>query len=178
MVGYKNEFQGTGALTQKLAKMLDAHLMLIPEEAQYQLKKVLVPTDHSSSSVEGFMAAKELTEKSQDRLIQGLHVYNIPSYFFPYINTQKAENKTIVHLKEKERNFIKKYKLKDQIDFKNINKEDSSVVEIIKNEALKNNFDLIIVTVHGANTFTSLFLGSVTNELITSSSYKPVLVIK
>lgn len=178
MIGYKNEFQGTGALTQKLAKMLNAHLMLIPEEAQNQLKKVLVPTDYSSSSVEGFMAAKELTENSDNKLIQGLHVYSIPSYFFPYINTRKAESKTIAHLKEKEKSFLKKHKLKDQVGFKNINKEDSSVVEIIKDEALKNSFDLIIVTAHGANTITSLFLGSVTNELITSSSYKPVLVIK
>lgn len=178
MIGYKNEFQGTGALTQKLAKMIDAHLLLIPEEAQHEINRILVPTDFSSVSADGFLAAKELIEKSDDYYIQGLHVYSIPSYFFPYINTRKAEHKTLKHLKEKEKNFIKKNKLNDLISFKNINKENSSIVEIIKKEALKQNFDLVIVTAHGANTITSLFLGSVTNELITSSSYKPVLVIK
>ncbi|MDN6309307.1 MAG: universal stress protein [Flavobacteriaceae bacterium] len=176
MIGYKNEFQGTGALTQKLAKMLDSHLLLIPEEAQSELNKILVPTDFSSSSVNAFLAAEELTAKTNG-CIEALHVYNIPSYFFPYINTKKAEDKTRAHLEGKMKSYLKKNKLKETIKFKNINKEDLSIVEVIKNQALKNDFDLIIVTARGANTITSLFLGSTTNELITSSSYKPVLMI-
>ena len=37
VVGNKNELQGTGALNQKLARMLDANVLLVPEEAKLEM---------------------------------------------------------------------------------------------------------------------------------------------
>lgn len=177
VVGNKNELQGTGALNQKLARMLDANVLLVPEEAKLEMQNVLVPTDFSSDSARCFAVAKSLVERSGGQ-IEGLHVYNIPSFFFPYINTEKAIDKTKVHLKEKVTQFRKKYKLPQELTFRYTDREDMSVVEAIEIHAEKGDFDIIVVSARGGNKITTLFVGSVTNDLLIRNRRMPLLVVR
>lgn len=178
LVGYKNELQGTGALTQKLVRMIDAEILMIPEETKCQLHKILVATDFSNASVKAFQAAKNLTRKSEGK-IEALHVYNTPSFFYPYIDMQKAVDKTRRNLQEKTRQFrIKNELVVENVNFNELDKEENSVAGVIENYAIKQNFDLLIVSVRGANNLTSLFIGSVTNDLIIRAVKTPLLVVK
>lgn len=177
VVGNKDELQGTGALNQKLVRMLDAHVLLVPEEAQHKVENVLVPTDFSTASARCFKGANSLVNKTGGK-IEGLHVYNIPSVFFPYINTEKAIDKTKEHLKERVKQFRKKHKLSEQLPFRYIYREDLSVVEAIELHAEKGKFDIIIVSAKGGSNLTSLFVGSVTNDLLVRNRTMPLLVIR
>ena len=177
VTGNKNELQGTGALSQKLVRMLDAHVLLVPEEAKHRMENVLVPTDFSSASAMCFAVADSLVARSGGR-IEAIHVYNIPSFFFPYINTEKAIDKTERHLKEKVKQFRKKYKLSEQLSFRYTDKEDLSVVEAIEIHAEKEQFDIIVISAKGGNKITSLFLGGVTNDLLIRNRKMPLLVIR
>lgn len=177
VLGNKDELQGTGALNQKLARMLEANVLLVPEEAKREMQNVLVPTDFSSSSARCFQVAKSLVERSGG-MIEGLHVYNIPSFFFPYINTEKAIDKTKIHLKEKVVQFRKKFKLSEQIPFRYTYREDLSVVEAIENHAEKNDSDIIVVSARGGSKLTKLFVGSVTNDLLIRNRRMPLLVVR
>ncbi|WP_027126411.1 universal stress protein [Gelidibacter mesophilus] len=177
VTGNKDELQGTGALSQKLARMLDAHILLVPEEAKHRMKNVLVPTDFSSASARCFAVADSLVQRSGGQ-IEGLHVYNIPSFFFPYINTEKAIDKTKLHLKEKVKQFRKKYDLRGDIPFKYTDREGLSVVEAIEIHAEKGEFDIVVVSARGGNNITSLFLGSTTNDLLIRNRKMPLLVIR
>ncbi|EGV44912.2 universal stress protein [Bizionia argentinensis JUB59] len=177
VTGNKDELQGTGALSQKLVRMLDAHVLLVPEEAKHSMDNVLVPTDFSSASSKCFGVADSLVERSGGK-IEALHVYNIPSFFFPYINTEKAIGKTILHLKEKVKQFRKKYKLPEQLQFRYTDRENLSVVEAIVLHAKKGKFDIIVSSAIGGNNITSLFVGSVTNDLLISNIKVPLLVIR
>jgi|SRR5690554_576726 len=177
VVGNKDELQGTGALNQKLARMLEANVLLVPEEAKHEMKNVLVPTDFSSASARCFTVAESLVERSGGE-IEGLHVYNIPSFFFPYINTEKAIDKTKVHLKEKVTQFRKRYKLPKQLQFRYTDREGLSVVEAIELHAEKNDSDIIVVSARGGNNITKLFVGSVTNDLLIRNRRMPLLVVR
>lgn len=177
VVGNKDELQGTGALNQKLVRMLDANVLLVPEEAKHEMQNVLVPTDFSSASARCFEVAKSLVERSGGK-IEGLHVYNIPSFFFPYINTEKAIDKTKIHLKEKVTQFRKRHKLSDELTFRYIDRENISVVEAIEIYAEKRDFDIIVVSARGGNNITTLFVGSVTNDLLIRNRKMPLLVVK
>ena len=177
VTGNKDELQGTGALGQKLVRMLDANVLFVPEEAKHRIENVLVPTDFSAASARCFAVANSLVERSGGK-IEGLHVYNIPSFFFPYINTEKAIDKTKVHLKEKVKQFRKRYKLSEQLPFKYTDRADLSVVEVIELHAEKGNFDIIVVSARGGNNITSLFVGSVTNDLLIRNRKMPLLVIR
>ncbi|WP_165366198.1 universal stress protein [Brumimicrobium glaciale] len=176
ITGNKNELQGTGALNQKLVRMLDANVLLVPEKTRNQLKKVLIPTDFSSASANSFEETQILIASSKGE-IEALHVYNIPSFFFPYINTEKAIDKTKKQLKEKVQQFKKRYKLTEDIDFKYMDRKEFSVVEAIEEHAEKGDFDIIVVSARGGNKIASLFIGSVTNDLLIRNRRMPLLVI-
>ncbi|MBB6681628.1 universal stress protein [Aequorivita sp. 609] len=177
VLGNKDELQGTGALNQKLVRMLDANVLLVPEEAKHEMNNVLVPTDFSSASARCFAVAGSLVERSEGK-IEGLHVYNIPSFFFPYINSEKAIDKTKNHLKDKVKQFRKKYKLSENIPFKYIDREGYSVVEAIELHAEKTDADIVVVSARGGSNITSLFVGSVTNDLLIRNRKMPLLVIR
>ncbi|HLV40283.1 universal stress protein [Xanthomarina sp.] len=176
LTGNKNELQGTGALNQKLVRMMDANVLLVPEKTRHQLKKVLIPTDFSSDSAQSFIETQTLIASSQGE-IEALHVYNIPSFFFPYINTEKAIDRTKKNLKEKVQQFKKRYKLPEEIPFKSIDRKDLSVVEAIELHAEKEDFDIIVVSARGTSKIASLFIGSVTNDLLIRNRNMPLLVI-
>lgn len=176
IVGNKDELQGTGALNQKLARMLNAHVLLVPEEAKHRFERVLVPTDFSANSFKSFEVAQTLVERSGGE-IESLHVYNIPSFFFPYINTEKAIDKTNDHLKERVKQFRKRFKLPETIPFKYTDRRDMSVVEAIELHADKGNFDIVIVSARGGSKLTALFVGSLTNDLLIRNRKMPLLVV-
>ncbi|GGW26252.1 universal stress protein [Arenibacter certesii] len=177
VMGNKDELQGTGAIPQKLVRMLNRHLLLVPEDARHSLQKMLVPVDFSSNSAKAFSAAKSLGS-DDNKEIQALHVYNIPSFYFPYIDTQKAKDKTSAHLHARFDQYRKKHRLPRDIDFIHIDREEHSVVEIIEREAEKGNFDIILMSARGGNNITSLFIGSITNDLLLMNRTMPLLVVK
>lgn len=177
IAGNKDELQGTGALSQKLVRMFQGNVLLVPEATSYQMKKVLIPTDFSTDSARSFKAAESLVKRSVGE-IEALHVYNIPSYFFPYINTQKAKDKTTNHLKDKVQQFQKRFQISENIEFRYTDREDLSVVEAIEIHAEKGDFDIIVVSARGSNNLTSLFIGSITNDLLIRNRKMPLLVVK
>ncbi len=177
VIGNKDELQGTGALGQKLVRMLDANVLFVPEEAKHKMESILVPTDFSAASARCFPVANSLVERSGGK-IEALHVYNIPSFFFPYINTEKAIDKTELHLREKVKQFRKRYKLPEELPFRYTDREDLSVVEAIELHAEKGKFDVIVVSARGGNNITSLFIGGTTNDLLIRNRRMPLLVIR
>lgn len=177
ITGKKDALQGTGALSQKLVRMLPCHLLLIPEETKDSLKNVLVPTDFSADSAQSIIIAANLVRSSNGR-IEAFHVYDIPSFFFPYIDTDKAHDKTKQHLSNRFEQFNKKFELPESIHFKYGDKGESSVAETIEQEAEKGNFDMVVISARGANNLTSLFIGSITNDLLLRINNRPLLVIK
>ena len=177
LTGNKDALQGTGAMSQKLVRMMDANVLLVPEKTRHQLSKVLIPTDFSSASAKSFEVTKTIIASSKGS-IEALHVYNIPSFFFPYINTEKAIDKTRKQLKEKVQQFRKRYEVSEEVPFKYMDRKDLSVVEAIEQHAEKEDFDLIVVSARGGNNITSLFIGSVTNDLLIRNRRMPLLVIR
>ena len=177
LTGNKREIQGTGIMTQKLIRMMPASLLLVPEETTDLLERILVPTDFSPESARSFEVALRLCGQEGSH-IEALHVYGIPQFFFPYVDLDAAVDKTKLHLQERFTQFRRKYQLPADILFKYQDKEETSTVETIVQEAVAGNFDLIAVSAKGANNLTTLFIGSTTNDLLIRPIRKPLLVVK
>lgn len=177
VLGNKDELQGTGALNQKLVRMLHTHVLLVPEAAKHKMENVVVPTDFSPGSAKCFNVAQSLVERSGGK-IEGLHVYSIPSVFFPYINTEKVIDKTKEHLKDRVKHFRKRYKISEEIPFRYMYRDDLSVVEAIELHAEKGNFDIIVVSARGGSKIKALFVGSITNDLLINNRDMPLLVVR
>lgn len=177
VAGDKTELKGTGGLPQKLVRMLNTHLLLVPEESRLTLNKILAPTDFSSNSIQALQASLLIAAQTKGE-VESLHVYGIPSFYFPYIDREKAHEETRKHLHSRFIELQKKHALPSDTLFKYVDKKESSVVEMIQREAERGNFDMIIISARGANNLTSLFIGSTTNDLILSNQTMPILVIK
>lgn len=177
IVGNKSELKGTGALHRKLVRMLDTQLLLIPEEANHHMRKALIPIDFSSNSYKAFEWAQHLLI-SKNSVIEALNVYNIPSFYFPYIDTEKAIDKTKTHLHSRFEHYKKKHKLSDDVVFRHIDREEDSVSEVIDRTAKKDDFDIILLSARGGNTITSLFIGSITSDLLIKNKSTPLLVVQ
>lgn len=177
VVGNKTAFKGTGALPQKLVRMLSSHLLLVPEESRLALSKILAPTDFSNNSALSLQAALMIARQTNG-VVESLHVYGIPSFYFPYIDSDKAHEETRKHLHSRFLELQKKHALPTDISFKYLDKKDSSVVEMIEREAERGSFDMIIISARGANNLTTLFIGSTTNDLLLTNRKMPLLIIK
>jgi len=149
-------------------------MLLVPESVPYKMKHLVIPTDFTNNSAKAFQCAKTIQDQNQSNLY-ALHVYNIPSVYFPYIDRKKALDKTEKHLLDKYRLFLKKNKL-ENIPFDLVYHEELSVVGVIKKYAEEESMD--IVSARGGNRITSLFIGSITNELLSENLSIPILVVK
>lgn len=176
IVGKKGKLKGTGAMSQKLVRMLTCDMLLVPESVKHNMEHLLIPTDFTNNSAKAFQCAKAIQNQNQSNL-HALHVYNIPSVYFPYIDREKAMDRTEKHLNDKYVAFLRRNKL-ENIPFALAYHDELSVVGAIRRYAERENMDIIIVSARGGNKITSLFIGSITNELLSEDLNSPVLVVK
>lgn len=176
LLGKKQDLRGTGSLAHKLMHIISCDVLFVPEEVQFSLNRILLPTDFTSNSAKAFKKASLLDHKKSWQMI-ALHVYNIPSVYFPYINREKAMDKAQQQLTAKFKNFRKRFKL-EEIPFIQSYREDFSVVETIIEKSYKENIDLIMLSAKGDNKLTSIFVGSTTSDLLLNNSPVPIYVVK
>lgn len=176
ILGKKSELQGTGGMSLKLVKMLDCHMMLVPEEVKNKLDRILIPTDFTANSARSFQMALHLQKQNKCEL-QAVNVFNIPSVYFPYIDRQKAIDSTRKHLDQRFVAFSKRFKFSN-IPFKHFYRQDLSVVDSIRKYAREQNADMIIMSAKGGNKITSLFIGSITKDMLLQDFRMPVMVVR
>jgi nucleotide-binding universal stress UspA family protein len=85
--------------------------------------------------------------------------------FSPYIPKEYLDSKIESHLKEKYDKFIKKIAFDGDLTSEIILGRDIAIAEKLISKAEASGVDLIIVGDKGRNTFSSLLIGSVTEEL-------------
>jgi|SRR5690625_62085 len=176
ILGKKQDLRGSGSLAHKLLNLLNCDLLFVPEEVDFKLEKVLLPTDFTPNSSKAFRKALYFEEK-QNWEITALHVFSIPSIYFPYIDRDKAIDKAKNHVQNRFKNFSKRYDLRE-FPFILVYKEDLSVVESIISKSRKNDIDLIMLSAKGGNKITSLFVGRTTGDLLLNDANLPIYVVK
>jgi len=176
ILGKKSELKGTGGIGLKLINMLDCHMMLVPEEVKNSLDHILIPTDFTTNSAKSFQMAIQM-QAQHDCKLQALYVFNILFVYFPYIDREKAIDKTQQHIETKFISFAKRFKLND-IPFEHVYQENLSIGENIRDYAKKKGSDMIVMSAKGGNKLTSLFIGSITKEMLLQNFIAPLLIVK
>ncbi len=175
IVGNKNRYKGSGAITGKLLRILKTDILSIPEEVNFPIKKGIITTDFSNASSKAIKKALFLEEKVSLNL-ELLHVFKLPQLYFPYLNIEKSIKKVEVHIEKQFRKYTKEYD--DRLKTIKLSAGDVSVPEKIAQYAQKNKFDILFISSKGHNSYTSLMVGSVTEELFTHDLHIPLWVIK
>lgn len=176
ILGNKPKEKGTGVVSEKLMRMLKCDILSVPEKTGYSLQNIWTGTDFSRESNKAFGVAEYLRNKTNAKIIAS-HIYNVPVQFTPYLNKEEMIPKIEKHTREKFEKFLKRNKI-TEVELKIIRGRDTSVAERISLEAEKNHAGMLIVGDKGGNVFSSLLVGSVTDELFSRSLKIPLWVAK
>ena len=176
IVGNKNTYKGSGSVSGKLLRMAKCNVLLIPKEANLNPENLMVATDFSSASLKAFHTASDMSSKQKSTL-KALNVFKIPQLFFPYIKIDKAREKVEKHVDSQFEKLLQKTKAK-HIETLKASAGEDSIPEKIRTIAEKDKTDILFVADKGHNNFTSLLVGSVTEELFTQDLHVPLWVVK
>ena len=176
MVGNKSKHEGTGIVSDKLMRLLKCDLVSVPNHVKLNMNNIWGGTDFSKESVKVFQLTSMLAN-STGANITAVNIFNVPVQFTPYLNKEEMIPKIEKHTREKFQKFLKKHKVTD-CDVKVIRGRDASVAEKLNIEAEKAGADLIVVADKGGNVFSSLLVGSVTDELFDRKLNIPLWVAK
>jgi nucleotide-binding universal stress UspA family protein len=177
LIGNKNKLKGTGVVSGKLLRILKCNILSIPKNAKPVITNIWAGTDFSNASNKVFEVAENLQQTTAAK-VKAVHVYNVPIQFSPYIPKENLDTKIESHLKEKYEKFIKKIGFKGDVTTEIIPGRDSGVAEKLRTKAQTSKVDLIIIGDKGRNTFSSLLVGSVTEELFNQDLEVPLWIVK
>ncbi|THD69264.1 universal stress protein [Robertkochia marina] len=176
VVGNKNSHVGSGIIPDKLLRMVKCDILSVPREAAYSMATVFAGTDFSSESKKTFELARYLQDHVGSKVIAG-HVYNVPIQFSPYLDKEEMVPKIEKHVKEKFDKFLKRIDMPD-LETRIVRGRNTRVAQKIVEETVKANADILLVADKGGNIFSSLLIGSVTDELFRSVLEIPLWVVK
>jgi len=177
IIGNKNKSKGTGVISGKLLRLLKCNILSIPKNAKPIISNIWAGTDFSSASKKVFEVAANL-QRSTAAKVKAVHVYNVPVQFSPYIPKENLDLKIEKHLREKFEKFVKKIGYQGDLTSEIIPGRDCGVAEKLRAKAETSMVDLIIIGDKGRNTFSSLLVGSVTEELFNQDLEVPLWIVK
>ncbi|WP_373493946.1 universal stress protein [Aquiflexum sp.] len=181
LVGRKVSLPGTGVVSQRLARRASCSLLIIPENAEPKMERLLVPSDFSDYSKDAMEEAIMIVEKYGGKAeIVCQNVFTVPSgYHFTGKSYKEFTEIMLMHAEINFKKFIRK------IDTQNIKikavytqDEDDDPVEDILAKAKEIDADSIIIGAKGRTAATALFLGSMAERLIQLNEEFPLLVTR
>ncbi len=178
VVGFKKEESGTAAMSQKLIRIFEGDILLVPVDAPLAWNRILVPTDLTVPFQLILKKLKFITQYSSNTKIRFVKSFIIPSLFFPFIDDRKAIEKSHIHIEKQYQEAKKKYSIDDNYEFVATYQDDHSVVDIIRKENESFKADLIIMTAKGASKIPSIFIGSTINEIINTNPFQAIYILK
>jgi hypothetical protein len=177
ILGNKNNENGSGTLGFKLLRTIKCQFLWVPSTMETKLKKVWIGTDFSNASKKCFSFAEYIQSK-QNFNLEAVHVYSLPMHFSPYVSDSKIEPKLSRYVDKRFDQFLNKMNYSGEVKQHKILGREANIASKLKNEAYKNDVDLLMVADKGSNTFSKLTLGSITEDLFNRDLKIPLLIVK
>lgn len=176
LLGKKISAKSTGALGTKLLRILPCSLLIFPEGAKFNLSRVLVTIDFSETSVHALRLSKSLTDQLKLSL-EIMHVYKLPTQYFPLISEEKAVKKAEEVVKEKFLHLQKRHQEIAGVPYTLVRAAGKSIAERIYLQLQKGGHNLLVLGLKGNNPLPSLSLGSVPTELYNLEINIPIWLV-
>ena len=178
IMGRKKKLSGSGVMPTKISNLAHCSIMLVPEKAEFSLKKVVVPIDFSSHSKLSVETALEMVE-NENADLSYLHVFNVPTGYHKTGKTYEEVAYIMQNIAKKNFDkFLKKNKLPADSECKMLLDDDNSPSDRIFEYASEIKADLILMGSKGRTGIASILLGSVASKLIKYDTTIPLLIVK
>ena len=181
VMGNKKFSNGSGIVARKIARDTEASVLFVPETRKTSIKKILVPVDFSDHSKTAMEGAIEIAAELGDATITGFNVFDVPLTGYPTINANFDTflKNMCVFKEEAFANYVGQFDAKEvKISTDYTHNEYGDVARNILEYAMKHEFDLIVMSSKGHTALERLFMGSVTEKLLSLDKDIPVLVLR
>ncbi|WP_299823944.1 universal stress protein [uncultured Pontibacter sp.] len=176
LLGKKMSDKSTGSLGTKLLRILPCSVLVFPETASFNIQKVLVPIDFSDTSVHALRLSKSLSDQLGLQL-EIMHVYRLPTQFFPLISEEKAVKKAEEVVRGKFADLQKRHQEIADVPYTLVRAANKSIAERIALQLEKGRHNLLVLGLKGNNPLPSLSLGSVPTEMYNTDINVPLWLV-
>lgn len=181
IAGRKSTLKGSGVIPQRLARRAGCALLIVPEGAQPQINKILVPSDFSDYSIIAMEEAIEIALKYGPGVqITCQNVFNVPAgYHYTGKSFEDFAEIMKKHAQADYKKFIKKVDKKG-MTIKTVYSLDDNddPVEDIYMKAKDLKADAIVIGAKGRTAATALFIGSMAERLVSVNDSIPMMVVR
>lgn len=158
-----------GRLAKRIARKAPCPALIVPGKSAVQLNKLLVATDFSEYSAPAMEMGIAFACAAGIPEILCLHVYQVPlGYFKTGKNQEEFAGIMLNNARENFQRFIRRFDLKGL----NVREEyvlENDVAKAIRDAAAREAIDLIVVGSRGKSASAAVLLGSVTEDLVSST---------
>lgn len=172
LVGHRASHAGQSPLARRLAMKAPCSVWMVPEGSPPRFDQVLVPVDFSTPAADALGIASSLIARQGRGEVLALHVYQGDAVLHP------EEFDSVIQ--GEERNAWEAFVAgvaTHGVRLRPIFEESVRPAARIEALAQSHHVDLIVMSTRGRSRSASILLGSVTEEVITTST-RPILVVK
>lgn len=176
----KEDQQNTNIQLSKVAELSSCSVLFVPEDADLKIDRIAVALDFSEHAKMALEQAMKFSEKDNDVIIYGHHIYQIPK---GYSKTGKSYEDFSRIMKENAKKdahkFFRKYDLKEDIcEMRYQLSEDAKIDDELFAFAREKEVDLLVVGSRGRTQAASILLGSVAERLLRYQDNIPLFIVK
>lgn len=180
--GKKEKSEGSGITSKRVAHNANADLLLVPQSADLDIQKILVPIDFSENSYRAIQVVQQLKEAMKlNGKIDLVHVLDA-SVVERYSSYQIYEELSTLLPKiadQQYQKFLNQYDL-DESNFNLVFQmtEGENIANALLEFAEKENYQLIVMGAKGHSYFNNFVFGSVAETLIDLTHKLPIMIIR
>ena len=185
VIGQNTEKIHHSILASNLIRKNTCDVLIIPNTAQPQLRKIVVPIDFSSNSIKALRRAISINRQLDQPIpITCLHFFSVPN--LSVYDTTHTINQIRTAIEEDRQkafeyflfNYVPKESDRKHIQSTIIEQGTGGVSDHILAFTKNKGGDLIIMGAKGHSKTHLLIMGSVTESVLLANKYQPVLVVK
>ncbi len=177
LVGKTEEHQESGMLPEKLARKAPCSVLVVPENANPRISKILVPVDFSEHSADAMDVAIAFSSAGTFPSIVCVHVYRIfQRYVGSEVSYKQFAEKVREDVEDTYQAFIQNIDMRScsATPLFSLSRHPSrAIAKAVKEQKA----DLVSIGARGRTAAAALILGSVTERLIASTEI-PLIAVK
>lgn len=176
LLGNKQTLEGSGGLNQKLARMLPAAILLIPEGTTAVPRRVMQAIDFSRYTPAVVQWGRVIAGNSTTASLHPVYISKMAYHFFPVFSDEEMEEALQKEAAERAKKWKEQYPA--EAPLKVVPAHDKNVAAALFQYAFATRADVLVLGVKGASSLTNLFMGSVANEIIQRETSLCLLLVK
>ena len=179
IIGKSKDFNRHQITAKNIIRQTSANVLLVPENSPTTLERILVPFDYSPSSIQALKIAVAIKKSMLvPPIVQVINIYDTTDYSL--FSLEPINNESALNPSEGLQNFMAEYfpEIRNEIHPISVKKDKKNIAQYLLEKCEEYQSDMIIMGSKGHSKLELLYLGSITERLLSNNYNIPTLIVK